>query len=210
MTTPAEKPANLSVPRPRPSLIWLAVLVLLVAAPAYQGVRWLAAGLMAPEHAIGGPFSLLDTSGSQVTEAALAGKPYAIFFGYTHCPDVCPTTLQDMTSWLAALGPDADKLRLVFVTVDPARDTVPVLKDYMTAFDPRILALTGNPANIAAMLAAYRVYARKVDDKAADYAMDHTAITYLMTGKGELKTVLSYTEKQDAALQHLKELIHGG
>jgi protein SCO1 len=210
MATPAEKPPSLSVSRPRPSLLWLAVLVLLAAAPAYQGARWLAAGLIAPEHAIGGPFSLLDTNGKRVTEAALAGKPYAIFFGYTHCPDVCPTTLQDMSTWLAALGADADRLRLVFVTVDPERDTAPVLKAYMGAFDPRILAMTGSAADIAKMLAAYRVYARKADDKAGDYAMDHTAITYLMTGSGDLKTVLGYGEKQDVALERLKELMRGG
>jgi len=206
MASGADLSKNLPVPRPRPSLIWLMVLAALV-----LGVLWRFLPIVTPEvQAIGGPFELTDASGRRVTNADLAGKPYAVFFGYTHCPDVCPTTLQDMTDWLKALGPDAGKLRLVFVTVDPARDTPAALTEYMKAFDPRILALTGTEAEIGKALMAFRVYAKKVDVKGADYAMDHTAAVYLMDRAGALRSLIGYGEKPDAAIARLKELIDAG
>jgi len=166
-----------------------------------------AISIIPPIAQIGGPFSLTDQAGHVVTDRVLAGKPYAIFFGYTHCPDVCPTTLQDMTDWLKALGPDADKLHLVFVTVDPARDTQTALADYMKNFDPRIIALTGSDFDMGAMRTSFRVYAKKVDLKGSDYAMDHTAAVYLMDAAGHLQTLIGFGEKPEAALAKVKELI---
>ena len=206
MTQEPDQTKAMRVPRPRVGLLWIAIL--LVAALA--GLWRFAPALFTAERSVGGPFALVDSSGKRVTNADLAGKPYAMFFGYTHCPDVCPTTLSDMTDWLKALGPDAVKLKFVFVTVDPARDTVAALADYMKGFDPRILALTGSEADIAKALAAYRVYARKVDVKGADYAMDHTAAIYLMTGSGDFRTLIGYGETSAAALARLKELIGDG
>ena len=132
---------------------------------------------------VGGPFTLTDQDGRAVTAESLKGEPSLVFFGYTHCPDVCPTTLSDLTQMLAALGPDK-KARAVFITVDPERDTPAVLKDYLSSFDPRIMALTGSTEAIAAAEKAYRVYARKVPTQGSDYSMDHTAIIYLMDRDG--------------------------
>lgn len=208
MPSGSNGPNGLPIPRPRPSLIWLGVVAVLVAIALWQ---WAPALSISPQIAqIGGPFSLTGQAGHTVTDKDLAGKPYAIFFGYTHCPDVCPTTLQDMAGWLKALGPDADKLKFVFVTVDPARDTPSAMAEYMTAFDPRIIALTGSEPDVASMLRAFRVYAKKVEVKGGDYAMDHTAAMYLMDGAGHLRTVIGYGEKPDAALARLKELINAG
>jgi len=208
MPTGSTSPDDLPIPRPRPSLIWIGVVAVLAAIAIWQ---WLPALTLIPPIAqIGGPFGLTDQAGHKVTDKELAGKPYAIFFGYTHCPDVCPTTLQDMTGWLTALGPDADRLKFVFVTVDPARDTQAAMAEYMKAFDPRIMALTGSESDVRSMLSSFRVYSKKVDVKGSDYAMDHTAAMYLMDGAGHLRTVIGYGEKSDAALARLKELINAG
>ena len=208
MSADNNTPPDLAIPRPRPSLLWLAILLLVALSVIWRLVPPFAD--LAPAPAIGGPFTLSDAGGHRVTNADLAGKPYAIFFGYTHCPDVCPTTLQDMTGWLKELGPDAEKLRLVFVTVDPARDTPAALAGYMQAFDPRILALSGSQAEIDKTLTAFRVYAKKGEVKNGDYAMDHTAAIYLMDRAGGFKTLIGYGEKNDAALARLKELIGAG
>jgi protein SCO1 len=211
-STQTPKPIDdLPVPRPRMGWLWIGLLALvavLLATRVLPGLPGLISQQTAP--VIGGPFALTDHKGQRVTEAALAGKPYAMFFGYTHCPDVCPTTLQDMTGWLAALGPDAGKLLMVFVTVDPARDTPAALGAYLKAFDPRIFGLTGTEAEIGDMLKSYRVYARKGEVKDGDYPMDHSAAIYLMDRTGELKTVIGYSEKPDVALAKLRDLIGGG
>ena len=207
MTEVPQPPATLAVPRPRLGILWLVLFTLAAVVLVVRVLPELTPSTLMSEHTIGGPFTLTDHKGQRVTEAVLAGKPYAIFFGYTHCPDVCPTTLQDMSGWLTALGPDADKLTMVFVTVDPARDTPAALGDYLKAFDPRILGLTGSEAEIANMLAAYRVYARQSEAKGGDYVMDHTAAIYLMDRAGDLKTLIGYGEKSEPSLAKLKELI---
>ena len=132
---------------------------------------------------IGGPFSLTDQDGKTVTEAALKGRPTLVFFGYTHCPDVCPTTLSDLSQMLAALGPGKNA-GVLFITVDPERDTPGVLKDYLSSFDPRIVGLTGDRTAVEAALRDYRVYAKKVPTQGDDYTMDHTAVVYLMDKTG--------------------------
>jgi protein SCO1 len=134
--------------------------------------------------AVGGPFRLEDQNGKAVTDADMKGKPFLVFFGYTHCPDVCPTTLFDMSQLMKALGPDADRTNALFITVDPERDTQPVMKDYLSNFDPHLRGLTGNRAAIDAALKAYRVYAKKVPLEKGDYTMDHTAVVYLMDKNG--------------------------
>jgi protein SCO1/2 len=132
-----------------------------------------------PPSAIGGPFALIDQDGRAVTEATFKGQATLIFFGYTHCPDVCPTTLFELTQLMKQLGPEA-KIRALFVTVDPERDTPQLLKDYLSSFDKRISGLTGERAAIDAMLKTYRVYARKVPLEGEAYSMDHSSIIYLM------------------------------
>jgi protein SCO1/2 len=139
---------------------------------------------------VGGPFTLTDTTGRTVTEKTYAGKYMLVYFGYTFCPDVCPTELQVVASALDLLGPDADRIVPLFVTVDPERDTVQTLSEYVKLFHPRLIGLTGTPAQIAAVARAYRVYYAKVNAKdRSDYLMDHSSFIYLMGPDGGLRAL---------------------
>ena len=158
---------------------------------------------------VGGPFTLTDQHGTTVTDADLKGHPSAMFFGYTFCPDVCPTTLFDLTTLMHDLGPQADKLKVYFVTVDPERDTQQVLADYLQAFDPRIVGLTGTREEIDQILKDYRVFSRKVPQDDGSYLMDHTATVYLLDSKGTLAGTIDYQEKSETALVKLKRLTEG-
>jgi len=150
--------------------------------------------------AIGGPFKLTDQNGNPITDANLKGRPFLIFFGYTHCPDVCPTTLFDVSEVLRALGKDADRAGALFVTVDPERDTPDVMKDYLSSFDPHLHGATGDRAAIDAAEKAYRVYAKKVPTQNGDYSMDHTALVYLMDKQGRFVAPFNLKRKpKDAA-----------
>ena len=155
---------------------------------------------------IGGPFTLTDDTGATVTEKTLAGKPYAMYFGYTFCPDVCPTTLFDLSRWIKKLGPDADKLNYVFVTVDPERDTVKSMHAYLSSFDKHIRGYTGTPAQIAQIAKAYRVYYKKVPTDDGSYTMDHSAIIYLMGPDNKFVTIIAYQEADASAIAKLKNL----
>jgi protein SCO1 len=134
--------------------------------------------------AVGGPFQLVDQNGKTVTDADLKGRPFLVFFGFTHCPDVCPTTLFEVSEVLRQLGSDADRTRALFVTVDPERDTPDKLKDYLASFDPHLIGLTGTPEEVERVLKAYRVYYKKVPTDGGGYTMDHTALVYLMDKQG--------------------------
>lgn len=133
---------------------------------------------------VGGPFSLVDQDGRTVTEADLKGKPTVIFFGFTRCPDICPTALYEITQAFEALGPDADRAQALFVTVDPERDTPEALKAYLGAFSPRIRGLTGSLEAVQAMTKEYKAYAKKAPTKDGGYTMDHTTVVYLMDKDG--------------------------
>jgi protein SCO1/2 len=185
---------------------WAAVAAALA---IFGTVAWLqyAGGGRITAASIGGTFSLTDQHGAVVTEAALQGHPTALFFGYTFCPDVCPTTLFEMTGWLDQLGPDADKLKVYFVTVDPERDTQEVLASYLSAFDPRITGLTGSPQAVEQMIKAYRIYARKVPLDGGGYIMDHTASVYLLNADAAFTGTIDYQEAPDTALAKLKRLV---
>ncbi len=141
--------------------------------------------------AIGGPFTLVNQDGRSVTERDLAGRPHLVFFGFTHCPDVCPTTLQQISDVLAAMGPKADGLKVAFVSVDPERDTPEALKRYLASFDPRIMGLTGSPEQVRDAVKAYRAYAKKVPGRDGDYTMEHTALVYLMDARNEFVSALN-------------------
>ncbi|MDF2620571.1 MAG: electron transport protein SCO1/SenC [Xanthobacteraceae bacterium] len=134
--------------------------------------------------AIGGPFELVDQDGQKVTQESFVGEPTLVFFGFTHCPDICPTTLFEMSQLFEAMGPDASKVTGLFITVDPERDTPEAMKSYLGSFHPSIQALTGTPEQVAAVIKAYRAYAKKVPTQDGDYTMDHTAIVYLMGKDG--------------------------
>jgi protein SCO1/2 len=147
--------------------------------------------------AVGGPFRLIDQTGAVVTEAELKGRPSLIFFGFTHCPDICPTTLFEVSEVLTALGPDAAKVGAFFVTVDPERDTPDLMKTYLASFHPGIRGLSGDAAATEAIIRAYRVYARKVPLEKGGYTMDHTAVVYLMDRTGAF--VAPFNLKRDPA-----------
>jgi protein SCO1/2 len=187
---------------------WGAIAVFAIAL-GYTAWQWQQSGGVSRLAAttIGGPFTLTDQNGNTVTEAALNGHPSAIFFGYTFCPDVCPTTLFEMTGWLDKLGPDADKLGVYFVSVDPERDTQEMLSEYLTAFDPRITGLTGSPEAIAEIVKGYRVFARKVPLDSGGYLMDHTATIYLLDSNGTFTGTIDYQEDPDTALKKLQRLV---
>jgi protein SCO1/2 len=155
--------------------------------------------------AIGGPFSLIDQHGKAVTDQDLKGHPALVFFGYTHCPDVCPTTLFDVSELLRALGPDAGRAAALFITVDPERDTAPVIKDYLSSFDPHLRGATGEPKAVEAAEKAYRVYAKKVPGENGDYSMDHTALVYLMDKQGRFVAPFSLKRRPEDAAAELRK-----
>lgn len=188
---------------------WAAVVLLVIAVAAVSYTSWRSQeGIpLAPVASIGGPFTLVNGKGKTVTREDLKGKPTLMFFGFTYCPDVCPTTLFEMQGWIEALGDDADKLNYAFVSVDPERDTPDVMSDYVAAFDDRITPLTGTPEQIQDVIKAYRVYARRVELDDGDYTMDHTAGVYMMTADHQFVGTISYGETHDAALQKIRDLI---
>jgi protein SCO1 len=151
-------------------------------------------------------FSLTTQHGASFTDRDIDGVPLAIFFGFTHCPDVCPTTLMEMTQDLAELGSDADRIKVVFVSVDPERDTPDKLKAYMTAFDPRIIAVTGPQDTIASVARAYGASYRRVGG-GADYTIDHTATVFLLDRDGEYVGALTYADAEPARLAKLRRLL---
>ena len=157
--------------------------------------------------AIGGPFQLTDQAGQAVTEKSMQGHPTLIFFGFTHCPDVCPTTLFEISEVLRVMGKDADSVNAYYISVDPDRDTAAAMKDYLSSFDPRLKGLTGNSEQIAKVLSEYRVYAKKVPLKDGDYTMDHTVLIYLMDRDGKFVSPFNLNRKPEEAASDLKRYL---
>src|SRR5215468_9250398 len=172
-------------------------------------MTWLMGDLrkVATPAAIGGPFQLTDQSGQPVTENNLKGRPSLIFFGFTHCPDVCPTSLFEISEVLRAMGKDAGKVNAFFVSVDPERDTQGAMKDYLSSFDPHLKGLTGDPEQVSKVLSAYRVYAKKVPLKDGDYTMDHTALIYLMDRDGHFVAPFNLKRSPEEAAADLKRYL---
>jgi protein SCO1/2 len=191
---------------------WAAVAVLSLGSAMYllgEAQRAQRTGIALPGAAsIGGAFELTGTDGNRFPSASLAGKPYAIFFGFTNCPDICPTTLLEMTNHLKALGDKADGFNVLFVSVDPERDTPEHLKLYLSAFDPRIIGLTGTNDEVAKVAKSYRVFYEKVPSKdGTDYTMNHTASVYLMDKTGNLVSTLSFQEPEESRQKKLENLL---
>jgi protein SCO1/2 len=157
--------------------------------------------------AVGGPFRLVDQNGKMVTDADLRGKWSLVYFGYTHCPDACPTALNDIAVALDELGPKRGAVRPVFITVDPERDTPEVLKAYVTAFDAPILALTGTPEEIAQAAKSYRVYYAKHPEAGGDYSMDHTSVIYVMDPQGRFTASFTHESSPEEIAERLKKLL---
>ncbi|MBB4063567.1 SCO family protein [Gellertiella hungarica] len=191
-------------------MLWAATLVLaiIVALLGYSYTR--SSGELA-EGPFGVPFQLVKQDGQPITDKDLQGKPTALFFGFTHCPDVCPTTLFEMDNWLKTVDPDGTRLQALFVTVDPERDTPAVMKDYVTNVSSRITGVSGDPAKVMEMVKGFRVYAKKVPTDPAkpdgDYVMDHTASVFLLDDKGRFAGTIAYQEDPKVAETKLKNLI---
>ena len=159
------------------------------------------------QSAVGGSFRLTDHNGQAITDQDMKGRPFLVFFGFTHCPDVCPTTLFEVSEVLRALGSDGEKVRALFVTVDPERDTPAKLKDYLSSFDPRLIGVTGDEASIKAMEKTYRVYSRKVPLDGGGYNMDHTAIVYLMDKDGRFVAPFTLKRRPAEAAAELRRYL---
>ena len=161
------------------------------------------------ENLVGGPFSLTDQDGRRVTDEDFRGAYFLVYFGYTYCPDVCPVDLQDMSAALDLLDDKTlGQIQPVFITIDPERDTVDVMKTYVSLFHPKLTGLTGSPEEIAEVSRAYRVYARKVESESdTEYLMDHSAITFLMDPDGKYVAHFSSGFKPEAMARRLEELV---
>lgn len=157
--------------------------------------------------AIGGPFTMTAPDGKTVTDKNLSGRPYALFFGFTRCPDVCPTTLARLAKLRRDLGEDGDKFQIVFVSVDPEADTPRDIGRYIALFDTPIVGLTGTPEQVAAIARAYRIYYAKVPQDGGNYTIDHSATVFLMDREGRLQSTLDMEESDEAALAKLRRLV---
>jgi len=193
-------------------LIGLVAFLILVGGLVYLSSAWLSGQdePSLPQVAIGGPFALKASDGRTVTDQTYRDKWQIIYFGYTLCPDACPTALNDIAGALEKLGPEAAKVQPIFITIDPARDTPKIMGEYVKAFDPRIIGLTGSPAAIATAAREYHVYYAKVADKDAPdgYLMDHSSVIYVMRpGDGRFVATFTHDTSSDQMAERLKKLI---
>jgi len=152
-------------------------------------------------------FSLSDHEGRNVVPQDLVGRATMVFFGFTSCPDICPTTLADITGWLEALGEDANLLHVVFITVDPARDTVEAMAEYVGYFHPTIRGWTGSPEEIARAADGFRASYERVPAENGNYTMNHTAGVFLFDAEGRFKTIVDYHEPREFALPKIRRVM---
>lgn len=152
---------------------------------------------------VGGPFALIDHNGKAITHRDLEGRPTLIFFGFTHCPDVCPTTLMEISKVFELLGPQA-KVAALFMSVDPERDTPALLKDYVSNFDSRIIGVTGPRESVDAALKTFRVFARKTKGEGDSYSVDHSSLVYLMDKQGRFATAFNLQQSPEQAARALR------
>jgi len=163
-----------------------------------------------PAMTLGGPFKLASANGGIVDSEKLRGHPYGVFFGFTHCPEVCPTTLYEMSQTLGELGDQATDFRLFMITVDPERDTAALLKEYVGNFDPRMEGLVPTSDELKAVARAFRAYYDKQPTSDGSYTMNHTAMIYLMDRDGRFVTVIPYGDKPEARLDKMRKLLGPG
>ncbi|PYB75377.1 MULTISPECIES: SCO family protein [Rhizobium] len=193
-------------------VLWAAV-ILMAGALGWLTYSVTQSGEKIAEAPFGVPFQLVDQNGQPISEQAFRGKPTALFFGFTHCPEVCPTTLFELDGWLKKVDPDAKGLQAYFVTVDPERDTPQLLGQYISNVTDRVTGIAGEPAKIAEVIKGFRVYAKKVplDESKpdGDYTMDHTASVFLLDADGRFKGTIAYGENPDTAVKKLENLMKG-
>jgi protein SCO1 len=185
-------------------VFFAALLALMALAIGWAGYSYMA---VAPAgKAFGAPFELVDQNGQIITEKAFQGHPTALFFGFTHCPEVCPTTLFEMDGWFAKMGKDGEKIKAYFVSVDPERDTPEILKAYVSNVTSRVTGITGAPDKVAAMVKSFGVFAKKVPSEDGSYTMDHTASVFLLNSAGDFHGTIAWGENPDNALEKMKTL----
>jgi protein SCO1 len=194
--------------------IVMSVLALVMA--ALFAWLWFAVGdqnKLVAEKPWGVPFTLVAQDGQPITEKAFQnGKPTALFFGFTHCPEICPTTVYELTGWMKTVDPDKSKMQAYFVTIDPRRDTAELLKTYISNASDRITGISGDPEKVEAMARGFKVFFEKVpsdlkNPKGPDYTMNHSASVFLLDGNGRFVGTIDYGENPDTAVQKLKNLI---
>jgi protein SCO1/2 len=173
------------------------------------GAAWLALEKYYPDNGfrMGGDFTLEKADGTKFASSQLGGKPYLMFFGFTHCPEVCPTTLYDVSNWLEKIGPEADRLDVYFVTIDPERDTAEFLGNYLSPFKGRIIGLTGTPEEIDKATKGYHVFYKKVPLDDGDYTMDHTASIFLIRADGTFQGTITWQENPENAIAKIRRLL---
>lgn len=159
--------------------------------------------------AFGAPFTLVQGDGAPITEDAFRGQPSAVFFGFTHCPEVCPTTLFELDGWLSTLGDEGKNIRAYFVTIDPERDTPEAVHSYVSNVSDRITGISGEPEKVMAMAKSFGIYTKRVELEGGDYTMDHTASIILLNSNGDFAGTIAYEENPDNALAKLKRLAKG-
>jgi protein SCO1/2 len=185
-------------------IILVGILVVMTAAVGWITFDWYRTQHMA--RTFGEPFTLVDHRGEVITEAAFRGQPSAVFFGFTHCPDVCPTTLFEIDGWLTELGPEGEDIRAYFVSVDPERDPPEVLGRYIENVTDKVTGITGEPDKVAAMARSFGIFVRKVDLEGGDYTIDHTASILMIDSTGDFAGTIAYGENPDNALAKLRRL----
>lgn len=158
---------------------------------------------------MGQPFALVTDEGETITNEDLLGHPSLMFFGFTFCPDVCPTALAEVSGWLAELGPEAGDLAVYFVTVDPERDSQARLNEYLSVFDPRIVGITGEPDDVRAMLDSYHVYYAPYEADGVGYLMDHYGSFFMLDEDGDFAGSIAYNELREDALTKIRRLVGG-
>jgi len=187
-------------------VLWVLVAVAAIGATALYAFR----PPQRPLGVTGQEFALASTQGGSFTQADLRGTPSLIFFGYTFCPDVCPTTLAETTAWREQLGLAAEELRIIFVTVDPERDTPEMVKAYVEGFDPSVIGLVGTPEQTEKAKAAFGVFSEKSGDVESEfYLVDHTALTFLIDADGTFEGTIAYEEASDTALGKIERMVKG-
>ncbi|TKT80133.1 SCO family protein [Aquamicrobium sp. LC103] len=187
--------------------ILVAILGILAAAVGWLTFDWYSS--QQAGRAFGEPFVLVDQNGGEITEAAFRGAPSAVFFGFTHCPEVCPTTLFELDGWLKQLGDEGKDIKAYFVSIDPERDTPEVVDAYIGNVSDRIVGITGEPERVAAMAKSFGIYSKKVELEGGDYTMDHTASILLLDRAGDFAGTIAYGENPDNAIAKLKRLAAG-
>ena len=186
--------------------IFAALIVVLGAAGAWLGYEIYRQSAITSEQPYGVAFSLTDQYGNPITEQAFRGHPTAIFFGFTHCPEICPTTIYEMNGWFEALGEDGANIKAYFISIDPERDTPEMLGGYLTNVTDRVIGITGDPDAVREMARGFNIYFKRIDSDDGDYTMDHTASVILLDSQGRFRKTIAFGEDTDSAIQKLRDL----